>query len=77
VSPERREALLDEFEKSGLSGAQFAGLLGSSIRPSRIGSLAAAATTAAYHGLFGQAGIGRMLVRSFLVLQGRGEVESD
>jgi hypothetical protein len=28
VSPERREALLDEFEKSGLSGAQFARTVG-------------------------------------------------
>lgn len=28
MSPERREALLDEFEKSGLSGAQFARTVG-------------------------------------------------
>jgi hypothetical protein len=28
VSPERREQLLDEFEKSGLSGAQFARAVG-------------------------------------------------
>lgn len=28
LKPERREALLDEFEKSGMSGAQFARLTG-------------------------------------------------
>ena len=36
---ERQESLLDEFERSGLSGAKFAEFAESSIRPLQHGSL--------------------------------------
>jgi hypothetical protein len=37
VSRARREALLNEFERGGISGAQFADYVGSNIRPSPLG----------------------------------------